>query len=416
MRLVTTLDNLERAEKFSLYLLEKGVESQVEAKAANQVTVWVFEEDDFKVALDSLKEFDNNPGWVPSAETIQKKREKALQKELELAMAEQPDGEALQANLDDSELAQDKPKSEINSQVDMQQEASKRPPMLGKVTLMVMLTCIMLFIWASFSTPSKVQIPGGEIASSLLFTPPYSDLTYENPLAYQYAGAFLQKLRDSKNPEEYLKSNAAFQEMYRFQSTPYWHGYYETYFVPESSTSYSLNKMFSPKPLFEQIAQGQVWRVVTPAFLHANLFHILFNLIWFAFLGKQIEQRIGFWRFSFFILLVAAVSNSAQYLMSGANFLGLSGVVMGLAGFIWMRQTRAAWEGYTIQKPTLYFLGFYVLVLVALQTVSFVMEMNGYKAIAPNIANTAHIVGACVGIILGRLNFMSAWHLGKLKK
>ena len=134
------------------------------------------------------------------------------------------------------------------------------------------------------------------------------------------------------------------------------------------------------------------------------------------FLGKQIEQRIGFWRFSFFILFAAALSNTAQYLMSGPNFLGLSGVVMAMAGYIWMRQSIAAWEGYTIQKPTLYFLGFYVLVLVLLQIASFVLERNGFKSIAPNIANTAHIVGAIVGITLGRLNFLSAWRLGKIKK
>lgn len=413
MRLVVTLDNLEKAERFSLFLLEKQIENQFELKDQTQFAVWVFEEDDVAKAQIALEEFNQNPNWQPSLEVIQKKREEALQKQIETAMAESPQN---QMNAESNEERNLNSESE-NLQESQPQTLERRSSPFGKVTLMVMLTCIMLFLWASFAAPAKVNMSGeGEVSSSFLFTPPYSDLTYENPLAYQYAGDFLETLRSSDNPEEYLKSSAAYEEMYRFQSTPYWHGYYETLLAPESAASYSLNKMFSSAPQFEQITQGQVWRIVTPAFLHANLFHILFNLLWFVFLGKQIEQRIGFWRYSFFILLVAALSNTAQYLMSGPNFLGLSGVVMGMAGYIWMRQTRAAWEGYTIQKPTLYFLGFYVLVLVALQTVSLIMEMNGYKGIAPNIANTAHIVGACVGMALGRLNFMSAWHLGKIKK
>jgi GlpG protein len=412
MRLVVTLDNVEKAEKFSLFLLEKGIENQFEVKGQNQFTVWVFEEDDATKAQSALEEFDKNPNWTPSQETIQKKREEALQQEIEKTMAQTPANQMNAEGLEEKGSSLDSENLEENNP----QTVERRPSPFGKVTLMVMLTCIMLFLWASFSAPGKAKMPGEGVSSSLLFTPPYSDLIYENPLAYQYAETFFENQRNSENPEEYLKTNAAYEEVYRVQSTPYWHGYYETFLLPESSVNYSLNKMFSVSPQFEQIAEGQVWRIVTPALLHANLFHILFNLLWFAFLGKQIEQRIGFWRYSLFILLVAALSNTAQYLMSGPSFLGLSGVVMGMAGFIWMRQTRAAWEGYTIQKPTLYFLGFYVLVLVALQTASLVMEMNGAKGIAPNIANTAHIVGACIGIVLGRLNFMSAWHLGKIKK
>lgn len=402
---------MEKADRFSLYLLENGIENQVDSRAENQFVVWVVEEDDLDRSKACLEEFSKAKGWQPSAQTLQKKREEALEKEIEAAMSEP--GSLQNENSASPEENQNEPSQNegISEQGEVRQKSS-----FGKVTLSIMLVCIMLFLWASFSSPSKIQMPGGEVTSSFFFTPPYSDLIYEYPLAYQYASEFLENLRHSENPEEYLKSQAAFEEMYRFQSTPYWHGYYETLMVPDSAVSYSLNKMYSKNPQFEQIASGEVWRIFTPALLHANLFHILFNLIWFAFLGRQIEERVGFWRYSLFILLAAAISNTAQYLMSGPNFLGISGVVMAMAGFIWMRQSKAAWEGYTIQKPTLYFLGFYVLVLVALQTISFILELSGYKGIAPNIANTAHVIGACVGIFFGRLNFMSAWHLGKIKK
>ncbi len=412
MRLVITLEDVTQADKFSLFLLERGIENQVEANSQNQHVVWVFDEDSVSKSKDCYEEFSKHPNWTPSPDALRKKREKELQKEAEQFMAQNPE-EASDGSVGEGPASEEAASSKQEEQPADKGQASS----FGKLTLAVVVSCILLFLWSSFSAPPKIDLPsGGALTSSSFFTTPYSQLTYEEPLAYQYAAGFLEKLRHSQDPEEYMKTDAAYSEMYQFQTTPYWHGYYETYFIPEGATTYALNKAFSKKPQFEQIAQGEVWRVFTPALLHANLFHILFNLIWFVFLGKQIEQRIGFWRFSFFILFAAALSNTAQYLMSGPNFLGLSGVVMAMAGYIWMRQSIAAWEGYTIQKPTLYFLGFYVLVLVLLQIASFVLERNGFKSIAPNIANTAHIVGAIVGITLGRLNFLSAWRLGKIKK
>ena len=127
------------------------------------------------------------------------------------------------------------------------------------------------------------------------------------------------------------------------------------------------------------------------------------------------EKRLGFFKLLVFILITALITDVCQYLMSGPNFLGLSGVIMAQAGFIWMREKKAPWEGYTIQKATLYFLAFYVIAFVLLQIVSFFMERAGMNSIAPSIANTAHIVGALLGLLMGRMHYFSAWDLGKIK-
>ncbi|MGK3946348.1 hypothetical protein ABK046_49340, partial [Streptomyces caeruleatus] len=82
-----------------------------------------------------------------------------------------------------------------------------------------------------------------------------------SPLAYQYASKFLENLRQSGNSEEYIKGDAAYEDMHQFQTSPYWHGFYETYFVPDTAATYSLNKSFAQNPQFEQIAQGEIWRL-----------------------------------------------------------------------------------------------------------------------------------------------------------
>ncbi len=41
------------------------------------------------------------------------------------------------------------------------------------------------------------------------------------------------------------------------------------------------------------IALTQPWRIFTYMFLHANLFHILFNMLWVWWLGRMVEDQLG---------------------------------------------------------------------------------------------------------------------------
>ena len=78
-----------------------------------------------------------------------------------------------------------------------------------------------------------------------------------------------------------------------------------------------------------------------------------FNMAWLWYLGRQIEQRAGSVRMLLMILVVGIIANVAQYLMSGPYFLGFSGVVVGMVGFIWVRQRVAPWEGYPLPRGVL---------------------------------------------------------------
>ncbi len=160
-------------------------------------------------------------------------------------------------------------------------------------------------------------------------------------------------------------------------------------------------------PFLVKIRQGEIWRLFTPALLHRDFLHILFNMIWLWMLSRPIEERIGPWKTLFFVLTVGIISNMAQYLMGGPFFLGYSGVITGMAGFIWMRRKKAPWEGYPIPLTTLYFLGFFVLAMSALQGVSLLLRLFTSIQVSPHIANTAHITGALVGILLGKSSFFS---------
>jgi len=93
--------------------------------------------------------------------------------------------------------------------------------------------------------------------------------------------------------------------------------------------------------------------------------------------------------------------------MSGPDFLGFSGVVIGMAGFIWMRQRQAPWEGYPLQKATVMFILFFVAAMFALELLVFFLRLFNIGNLSASIANTAHIIGGLCGMVLGRFSFFS---------
>ena len=148
-----------------------------------------------------------------------------------------------------------------------------------------------------------------------------------------------------------------------------------------------------------EILNGQFWRLFTPIFIHYGIMHIVFNMMWLRDLGSMIEGRESTWRLLFLVLVTAAISNLAQYLikipsfpnLSGGqpNFGGMSGVVYGLLGYIWIRGKMHRASGLLLHKST-----------VIMMLVWLVLCFTGYMG---PIANMAHLFGLLTGMALGFL-------------
>lgn len=132
---------------------------------------------------------------------------------------------------------------------------------------------------------------------------------------------------------------------------------------------------------------GEPWRAVTPIFLHYGPLHLLFNMLWLKDLGGRIEVLKGRVFLVLMVLGLAALSNLGQYVASGAGFGGMSGVVYGLFGYVWVKARREPWSGFSIDTQTVW-----------LMMAWFALCFTGWFG---PIANAAHGGGLAAGVALG---------------
>ena len=82
------------------------------------------------------------------------------------------------------------------------------------------------------------------------------------------------------------------------------------------------------------VAGGQYYRLLTSAFMHYGIVHILFNMYALYVLGPPLERHLGRLRFLTLYLLSALGGSVVVYLFSGLNAAtaGASGAIFGLFG------------------------------------------------------------------------------------
>ena len=104
------------------------------------------------------------------------------------------------------------------------------------------------------------------------------------------------------------------------------------------------------------LKRGELWRGVTPIFMHGSMLHLAFNLFMLVSLGRLTETYSGDAKVCIFCVDVGCFSKfaagvDAASLGGSPNFVGISGVVYGLFGYIWIRSTLHPEMGVVIPMP-----------------------------------------------------------------
>ncbi len=157
--------------------------------------------------------------------------------------------------------------------------------------------------------------------------------------------------------------------------------------------------------MWANVRRGEVWRLITPIFIHYGLMHIVLNMFWLYSFGSAVEDRRGS-RFMLLLVLALAISSNVgqalevSYRGHGALFGGMSGVGYGLLGYIITKNRFDNRERYLLAPGTT-FIAMLWFTLCILRDIPPFSSM--LAEVIPPIANAAHAVGLLAGAAIAYL-------------
>jgi rhomboid protease GluP len=136
----------------------------------------------------------------------------------------------------------------------------------------------------------------------------------------------------------------------------------------------------------EAIRMGEVWRFITPVFLHGSVPHVLFNMYALYSIGSLLERHFGHGRFLLLYFLGAFSGNVFSFLLTGENgySVGASTAVFGLfaAEVVFFYQNRKLFGSQAKQ---------------AIGNAALIIAVNLFIGLTPGIDNWGHVGGLLGG-------------------
>jgi len=153
---------------------------------------------------------------------------------------------------------------------------------------------------------------------------------------------------------------------------------------PTPCVLYRLGASWGPA-----IASGQVWRLITPVFLHANLTHLLFNVFFQLRMGFGMERQFGREKMMLIYFVCGVFGNLMSITIDPYKLaVGASTAGFGLIG-VWLAEILLSWEilGPARERTIIWI----VFMLISVTTMS---------SMTPNMDLYGHLGGALGGFLL----------------
>ncbi|MDB4331627.1 rhomboid family intramembrane serine protease [Rhodopirellula sp.] len=307
MRQLGTLESKATAKQFYAYLLQKKIDAVLEFDPSSTPVTWILwirSEDDLDYARSEWREFQvtpDDPRFVPTDQEIidaieqissfDEKHPAQMDSDRSIDMnRSMEDAESLHQNaFSDGDLDQDQ--TEPVHPESRSRDSATHPPVQFTDVASIRATILIIAISMLASFVSHFGNPRGSRDTN--------QVTLE-------------------------------QKVYRNLS-----------FVDPEQYEVSRDPMAS-------VRQGQLWRLITPLFLHADELQLAFNVMWLFFLGSTIEKIQGSWFLMGLILFTQTcgmllqvalpVDSVMPSALQGSPFaIGSAGAVYGLFGYLWAR-------------------------------------------------------------------------------
>jgi rhomboid protease GluP len=154
-----------------------------------------------------------------------------------------------------------------------------------------------------------------------------------------------------------------------------------------SSSNIGLLELYGAR-INQYIRAGELWRLITPVFLHGSPAHIFFNMYALLSIGSLLEKHYGHARFAILYFIGAFTGNVFSFLFGSENAysVGASTAVFGLiaAEAIFFYQNRALFGSYARQ---------------ALSNTGVIIVLNLVISLTPGIDGWGHLGGLLGGAI-----------------
>jgi len=164
----------------------------------------------------------------------------------------------------------------------------------------------------------------------------------------------------------------------------------------------------------QAVCNGQIWRLLTHAFMHAGITHILFNMLFLWWFGTDVEDLYGPVEFLTFYLTAAVVAGLAFVavwkagLGNSPHAVGASGAIMAVVVVCACHYpTRVIWVFGLVPMP----IWLFVLLAVGKDWMIFASQAD------TDIGVSAHLGGAIFGYAYYKFHwrlssFFSGWRTG----
>ncbi|HUH13033.1 MAG TPA: rhomboid family intramembrane serine protease [Longimicrobiales bacterium] len=152
----------------------------------------------------------------------------------------------------------------------------------------------------------------------------------------------------------------------------------------------------------------QPWTLLTYMFVHAGLWHLLFNMLGLFFFGPPLESRWGSREFLKYYLICGVAGALLSLLFApNAAIVGASGAVLGVMlafAMNWPDSPIYIWGIFPVKAK-------WLVLIIGLFTV-----MSAVEGARDGVAHFAHLGGLVAGLIYLKMDWRGSGSLGSLKK
>jgi len=167
----------------------------------------------------------------------------------------------------------------------------------------------------------------------------------------------------------------------------------------ETGAGHSVFELLRMGTLDFIFESGQLWRLITPIFLHFDVLHLAFNMVLLWVFGRQLELHEKRGTLLILLLLFAVIPNVGQNLLVGIRFGGMSGLVYAVLGFFWLYNRLCGTSVFAFPNAMMGLMVGWLLL-----GFTDVLTWLGF----PPMANIAHLGGLLTGLV-------SAWAMVQLR-